>query len=85
MTYHSYGTMELWNYGTKMTQIKHGFKKNAMNAPYVDGTWVPTYPGTPDRPGRSCWPLMKSFISSGCTSEKLGKSCAEAASISSFL
>ena len=42
--------MELWNYGTKMTQIKHGFKKNAMNAPYVDGTWVPTYPGTPTGP-----------------------------------
>ena len=34
--------MELWNYGTKMTHQTRFKKKNAMNAPYVDGTRLPT-------------------------------------------
>lgn len=78
--------MALWNSGTmeqkwprSNTVLK---KRNERTLRWRDPA---TYLGTPDRPGRSCWPLMKSFISSGCTSEKLGKSCAEAASISSFL
>lgn len=48
MTYHIYGTMELCNYGTKMTQIKHG-KKNKQRHECTlrfPGTRVPTYPGS---------------------------------------